>query len=43
LNELEKREVQSVEVSELTRRYHKLAEMVWWLEDLRGLDGATAT
>ena len=35
LNELEKREVRSAEISELTRRYHKLAEMVWWLEELR--------
>lgn len=35
LNELERREIQSDEVSELTQRYYNLADMVWQLEDLR--------
>ncbi len=35
LNELEQREVKPEELTNLTRRYHGLAEMVWQLEDLR--------
>ncbi len=35
LKELEQREIESEELSQLTQLYHGLADMVWQLEDLR--------